>query len=152
MRRRSSWRTAPRLVAIVVGLGLLGACADAPPEPAVVTLPLRSGHVGTDDAPPGATAPPTVRVDAGRLIVLGIIGTPNPCHDLDAEWVAQDATAMVTVRASPRDVFCVAVLGTFAYRFERELPAGTRRILVAHEVPGTGAPRTVLVDTLLPAP
>jgi hypothetical protein len=70
----------------------------------------------------------------GEVTFEGVIGTPKPCHDVQAVVVQTEATIEFTVVATGRGV-CVSVLAAFGYRGTlRELPPGPYVVRINHAV------------------
>lgn len=141
-----------RLTAACIALLLLAACGSST-SPERERPPFSVGLVNSPEAPEGATNPPTVRVREGGLEVLGIISTPSPCHDIDASLERDGRRLAITVSARGRNVFCIAVLGAFAYSVDvGDLDPASYRVTVAHTYPGTGWPTTQVLDEEVAVP
>lgn len=144
----------PRSPLLVLSSALLLAACATSTSPQPEDVPFVVAPVHGPGAPAGATNPPTVRVRDGGLEVLGIISTPSPCHDIDAE-LRRDARTLAIVVSARDDgsEACIAVLGEFAYAVDvDDLEAGAWRVVVTHAIPGTGWPTTTVLDAEVEVP
>ena len=142
------------VIASLIVLSALG-CGEEVQAVGPIESSLQTAPNGAPDAPDGATSPPTIRVQNGRLEVLGLIGTGTPCYDITAATLAADGTVRVEVTAAAQPVVCIQVLASFAYRVEASLPAGPQRIVVTHAYKlEDGSTREVIVvrDTTVASP
>jgi hypothetical protein len=81
----------------------------------------------------GATSPPTVRVSEGRIEVVGIALTPNPCYDVSASTARDGQRITLTLRARANSAVCIQPLGGLAYRAAiADLAPGTYHLSVVH--------------------
>jgi hypothetical protein len=142
-----------RALTAALSLMLLAGCA-ASTAPETERPAFAWGHVGSPEAPDGATNPPTVHVREGGLVVLGIITTPHPCLDVAAELQRDGATLRLDVSASSdRLELCIGVLGHFAYAANvSDLEPGTYRVIVRHIIPNSGWPTTEVLNAEVEVP
>ena len=103
------------------------------------------------EAPPGATAPPTVTTDGGALTVLGTHMTSLPCYSLEARATRIDVTVRVRLIAERGDGICTAVSADWAYRLTLTLPHQAERLVMEHAVRSNGrtGPFAPLFETTL---
>lgn len=102
--------TRPLILALVLALG----CASSTEPRRLYRPEFRAAPTTSPDAPAGATRPPTLRVSAGTIEVLGIIDTPDPCEDLRALVSRTGLQLRLTVTA--RSQGCVVpMVGSYAY-------------------------------------
>ncbi len=145
------------LQAAVVGMALvmamLGTACARSGSP-IEQTPERSSIAvaGSDSAPAGVSAPPALQVNNRQLRVLGIIATPDPCQRLRVFGERRGEALTVVVEATSSGGMCIAVLGSFAYRFATTLSSGPQRVRVEHRYVNTGWPTEVVRDTVVTVP
>lgn len=104
-------------VAVACTLAGCGSIGD-PVQQIGRPLPIEYGSMlfrGGEDAPAGATEPPTITASPGRLDVRGLISLGTPCYELDAGLLQSGTTLLVTVRMTAVGDFCITVVDVFAY-------------------------------------
>lgn len=109
----------PRFSVRLLGPLLLLACRSAT-EPA--QLP-----VAVDTGPAAAgVLPATIHVDGQRVVVRGIVGTPDPCYSFVARALTRADTLVLRLEARSAGVTCVQVLGSHRYELTvQDVPSGT---------------------------
>ncbi len=134
-------------------MAMLGTACAQPGSPVEQTPASTSIAVtGSDSAPAGVSAPPAIQVNDGELRVLGIISTPDPCQRLRVFGERRGEALTVVVEATSSGGMCIAVLGSFAYRFETPLSSGPQRVRVEHRYVNTGWSTEVVRDTVVTVP
>jgi hypothetical protein len=80
-----------------------------------------------DTAPVAAgTFPDTIHVDGERVVVRGIVGTPDPCHSFAARAVTRADTLDLRLEARSAGVPCIQIVGRFRYELSvQDVPPGT---------------------------
>jgi hypothetical protein len=129
------------ILAFVVGGTGCGAPTSPDPLPSVT---LQAALSGSSGAPAGATSPPTVLGEQARVVVLGLMPTPDPCHFISASASKSGSQVTITLTARRIGGVCVTVIGEFAYRAVTPMSPGTYTVDVVHEYPGTGWPTEVV--------
>lgn len=142
-------RAVPALLIALLGLSSCGRSSspvEQNPAAAVVAV------AGSDSAPSGVTSPPSLRVSDGTLTVLGVISTPDPCQSIRVFAERTGDARTVVVEATSRGETCIAVLGSFAYRYVAALTPGSHRVRVEHRYRNTGWSTEVVRDTVIMVP
>ncbi len=132
----------PPLV-VLLAIVASGVSCSVPTAPESSEVGLQVAPSGSASAPARSTSPPSILVEGRRVVVLGLMTTPDPCRTISAsrQISRNEVTIRMTARsdASP----CVTVVAEFAYRATTPLAPGTYLIKVVHEYPGTGWPTVV---------
>jgi len=133
---RHGVRASSLLSAILVALSF-HACAGTTVSQTVqpqVELSLESDPSGRSDESPTVTT-----ASQDRVVLTGVMATPNPCYTIEAsiEAKGQDVTLTLTARSEPR--MCVQMLGSFTYNATiTGLAAGTYGTRLIYQYPNTG--------------
>jgi len=122
-----------------------GACLGMT-EPAELPVVLNT------ELPLAAGAPAMIQVEGRRVVVRGIVGTPDPCHSFVARAVPRGETLELRLEARSAGVPCIQILGYFAYELAvHDVPAG--RWLVRLDATLRGSPMvTRLVEGMVTVP
>ena len=143
----------PAAVGVALVMAMLVAACAQPGGPVEQTPASTSIAVaGSDTAPAGVSAPPALQVIDGELRVLGIISTPDPCQRLRVFGERRNEAITVVVEATSMGGMCIAVLGSFAYRFATPLSSGQQRVRVEHRYVDTGWSTEIVRDTVVTVP
>jgi hypothetical protein len=94
----------------------------------------------TGSAPADATVGPAVEsAAAGSVEISGVISTPNPCYEVDAELRETGGKLELTLTARSKGGICPQVVGRFAYRARiSSLAAGDHELVTVYRYPETG--------------
>lgn len=112
MRRRT--RCSVAVMAALAG----GACQGVT-EPAELPVVLSTGPVV------GGASSATIQVEGQRVVVRGIVGTPDPCYRFSARAVPKGATLDLRLEARPLEVTCIQIVGSFRYELTvHDVPSG----------------------------
>lgn len=123
------------LPAFVAGALSCGAISSGDPaiQPELEFTVLGAAPAGGPDS--AAVA----RVEAGEATVEGVMSTPNPCYELQAELSADARVLTVTLTATAMPRICAQVIAAFRYRAQiHHLEPGTYRVQLRHRYPSTG--------------
>ena len=113
-----------------------------PDELSGVTL--QAASVRSSAVPPGATFPPTIRVEGRNVVVSGIITTPCLGYAISAGALKLGSLVTITLTARQLGNVCLTLVDEFAYRATVPLWRGAYRIDVVYEYPGTSLPTEVV--------
>lgn len=76
---------------------------------------------------------------AGRIVVHGILQTPDPCRQVTGTVEAAGGDVTLRVDAARQGEACIQVISAFAYDATvMGIAPGTYRLRVVHAYPGTG--------------
>jgi hypothetical protein len=103
-----------RFLTALAVLVAAGGCSSGT-APGVESLSFTAVLTRDPAAPRDASYPPTVRGREGRVEVLGVITTSNPCQEVTGRVSRTGRNVRLTVTARSLPVFCFAVVATFAY-------------------------------------
>lgn len=127
---------------LLVGLAALGGLACSSSTEPVDLLPERQPPAGvifgvqpTDPGVAGATDPPTIEVQTGRIVVRGILPAPSLCFREFSRVDVSSDSVTISIAGDDTGVFgCPAWGGPRYYRAIVDLSAGPHRLRVRHWV------------------
>jgi hypothetical protein len=137
---------------VIVALALVAAstgCSSPTSPDQLSELTFQAALLGSSGAPAGATFPPTVVADGKGIVVLGIIGTPDPCYATSGSGSRVGNQVTIKVTARPVGQGCILITGEFAYRAVTPLASGIYRVEVVHEYSGSGPPAEVVLKVTI---
>lgn len=106
--------TMPMLAPLVVL-----ACQSAT-EPAQLPVVLATQPALAD------SLPATIHADGARIVIRGIVGTPDPCYSFAARALTRADTLDVRLEAQSAGVTCIQIPGSFRYDLTvQAVPSGT---------------------------
>lgn len=131
------------LVRLALVVGSAGCGTPTSPDQ-LPTVNLQVALSKSSGAPAGATAPPTILGEDQRIVVLGLMTTPDPCQSISASASKSGNQVTITLTARRIGEGCITSIAEFAYRAVSPMSSGTYTVEVVHEYPGTGWPTTVV--------
>lgn len=133
MKRAVRW--AVNCLAAVLALACDGVTAPEGLPVDIVVSPLT--------APP---VPASGTVAGGTVVLLGALGTPDPCYTFAARATPSGDTVDVRLEARSSAQGCIAIVGAWSYQVSvRDVPAGEWLVRLTLEIRG-GAPSTRLFE------